>query len=178
MSAKQPADYLLSKKKASIRTVPICMDAEVADEYATLLVQVELKKAELRTYEGDKRIERELEDLEAQLLEAKDRAREQTIVFKFRSLGRQAYEDLVQEHPATKKQVDDAKKEGLGGQGFNVETFPIALIAACIIEPKLNEDDVKGMWNSDEWNSAELSLLWECALGVNSQRRVMELGKD
>lgn len=180
MSQAKPLtfDYLRSKKKPVTTTVPICMDSEVADRYARLQIRVELKRTQLAMDPNDRELRREVEDLQAQFEQAEAEVEKLTVRFKFKSLGRQAYDDLIKMHPPTKAQIAEAKEKGYATQQWNIETFPMALITVCCIEPDLTDENVKEMFTSDDWNEAELTMLWEAALNVNSQRRIVDLGKD
>jgi len=98
----------------------------------------------------------------------------------FRGIGRARYDALQERHPPTAEQQLKTKQQ-LGTDdklAWNPDTFPPALIAACLVEPKLTEEEVQRLWISDEWNQAELATLITTALEVNSTRRTVELGKD
>ena len=60
---------------------------------------------------------------------------------------------------------------------FNSDTYPRALIAACIIEPEVTENDCLEWLDDDTWNEAEIEALFTAAMEANTQRRVLDLGK-
>ena len=91
------------------------------------------------------------------------------------SIGRKRYEALMQEHKPTRQQNAEAQKETGEDAPYNVDTFPIALIAACSVEPVMTDEQVQQIW--DEWNSAEVMDLFFAALEVTTARR-QGLGKE
>ena len=93
-----------------------------------------------------------------------------TVELRFRSIGRKRYDELVRAHPPT-----DEQKAEAADVPYDVESFSVALIAASCIEPKMTEAEVTEL--ADEWNVAEFMQLWMASLEVNTQRRVVELGK-
>lgn len=92
-----------------------------------------------------------------------------TITFVFQSLGRALYDALVNEHPP----VDDDTSRWI----WDPETFPAALISACLVEPKLTVDEVTQLRRSPAWTSAEFDALFTAAHAVNTENRLTSLGK-
>ncbi len=174
-----PWDRVKSKKKPVTRRVPIALDSDWADELDE--AKARLTKAQARL---DVRTSPTKEDY-AELAEAQEavdaleaRREDCAIEFVFRSIGRPAFEDLVGEHPATKAQKEQAKKEGNDDLTWNPETFPQALVHASLVSPEnMSEEDVTEMWDSPDWNQAELISLFYGALEVNQSRRMIEVGK-
>lgn len=101
---------------------------------------------------------------------------DESVTLRFRSIGRRNYDALIGAHPATEQQKADAKATGAGEPPYDADTFAPALVAASCIEPVMTLDQVRELW--DEWNTAEVLDLWVAALEVNTQRRVVDLGKD
>jgi hypothetical protein len=81
------------------------------------------------------------------------------ITFKYRSLGAQEYDKLVDAHPPTTEQKID-------GASFNVNTFAPALISKVCFEPELSYDDAKALWDSPDWNRGELMHLFGEAMNL------------
>lgn len=166
------------RKKPAVITVPIAMDGEFADEYnAAYNALTEAKEAavdEPRNKTLQAAVASAQEAVDALLPEVED----QIVEFQFRSIGRRKFEDLVDACPATKAQKTEAIKKGQEEPGWNLETFPPTLIAAAIVSPEMDEEDAFEMWDSDDWNQAELVQLFLAALSVNQQRKVVELGKE
>ncbi len=87
-----------------------------------------------------------------------------TVVLRFRAVGHKRYKALLDAHPPT-----DEQKQDENHPPYNSETFPIALIAASCVEPRMTEEQVQEL--DDEWNTSELVPLWLAAIEVNTQRR-------
>lgn len=175
MARPMPLDHLKSRKKPVTKRVPIVLDSDIADAYE------EAKAA----YEEAKRLDsvRSTDDTrsalvvaEEKLEEARALAEENTAEFVLRSIGRKPFELLVDEHPPTEKQKAEAKKAG-SEINWNADTFPPALVAACLVEPQMSADDVLEMWDSPDWNQAELLSLFFGAMDANQNRRMIDLGK-
>ena len=177
---RRPAtfDHLRSKKKPITRSVAICSDSDLQDAWDLLQMQVTNARSTL-TFRDDEQTQRELDDLLAQVEEMKPQVEEATLTFRFRSLSRKKYDELQSAHLPTPAQIQEAKDSGLGIPAVNTDSFPPALIAASCVEPEMTLDDAKSLWEDDEnWSQGELTMLYEVAIAVNQQRRVIDLGKD
>jgi hypothetical protein len=171
-------DHLL-KKRAATKTVEVVLDPDAARAVHEAEDRVNRAEARVRVTPDDPAAQEalwaareQLEGLRAQA--AKD---DVVVTLRFRSIGRHAYDDLIRQHPPTPDQQDEAKEAG-GTLNFNPETFPPAVVAACLEEPRLSVDEVTEMWESAEWNQAELAELFSAAVDVNSRRETLDLGKD
>lgn len=78
-----------------------------------------------------------------------------------RAIGREAYDKLVTACPAS---VADRAK----GETYDQAKFAPLLLARCVIDPEMTEVEWRNIWNSDEWNRAELGELFFAAVGVCS----------
>jgi hypothetical protein len=99
---------------------------------------------------------------------------EKTVTFRFKALSRDRYERLLATHQPTKEQR--ARTTALGGfLQWNPDTFPPALMAACLVDPDdLTADDVQAMFVDDEWNQAELEALFSAALSACINRHAVQ----
>lgn len=186
-------DHLRSTKRAPESKVPLCSDVEIADAFTRAkvtetLAREALTQAKAATPRKAKAVtdaQRALDDAEAALTEAREAAEQVTNTFRFRAIGRKRYEALKLEHPPTDKQIEQAEKDGEPVE-WNVDTFPQAIVAACMVDittgagetfPPLDEDGTKALWDDDAWTTDDLVILWNAALFVNHQSRVLDLGK-
>lgn len=96
---------------------------------------------------------------------------------RFQAIGRKRWEGLVAEHRPTDAQKAEFRQDQLDRGvapgmlkvlGWNVETFPIEAIAACLVEPELTVVDVRRLWDDDTWSSAELGELFAAAVLCNT----------
>lgn len=108
-----------------------------------------------------------------------------------RSIGRMRYDKLIGEHPPTGEQNDQHTKDHGVEAPYNVETFSVALVAACLVAAVLDpircadsewdelyDETVEQvqMW-ADTWNSMEFASLWTAALSANTASHIKLVGK-
>lgn len=171
-------DRLRSSKKPTTKVVELVLDPEGADEYGQVSSEVTMLELRLRSNPEDPDVAAELRDAKDKQAEIRQRLidEEAVVSFTFKSIGREAYDSMLDFHKATKDQRDEARAAGAQAT-FNPDTFPPALVSASLAEPKLTVDEVEQLWKDPNWNAAELGLLFNTALEVNSSRRVVDLGK-
>jgi len=149
---------ILAAKKRIVKTVQIQLDSGIA------LRLEELQEQRAQAVRDDRRMNRNplAPGIERQIEELTEQARDTVVEFKFGSIGRAAFEKLMRAH----KPDQEDKKEG---SVFNTKTFPPILVAATSIEPEINEEQAKQMFNSPEWNQGELLKLFTAAMLANSE---------
>lgn len=181
----QPLTFeeLVSRKKPATVTVPVALDPDLAGELedARRARDLAAVKAEARPNDSD--AQARLWETEEAYDRLMARMEEEGVVVHFvlRAIGRATYDALQDAHPPTQEQRNKAKRLGLDASGalaWNPETFPAALVAASLVEPKLSEAEMQALWADDNWNQAELSELFAAAVKVSGTRRTVELGKD
>lgn len=170
-------DHLRSRKKPVIERVPIVLDTELADRLEAAKTEYEAARTSFEARATDASRERFIAAEDAYEA-AKTEAEDNVAVFVFRGIGRRPFDDLVDAHLPTKEQKERAKREGSGDITWNPESFPPALVSAASVEPKLSVEEAQEIWESPEWNQAEIMAVFFGALNANSQRRITELGKD
>lgn len=177
MTQRATVEDILSKKKPLVRVVTVVLDGEIADMW--IQVTEDLAKArrdqEFGATPARERALATAEDAyEAAEAEYESAAREMVV----RSIGRPAFNKLADKHPATKEQKADVRKQNPGAElRFNPESFPQALLAASLIDPRMTEKQVEKLFSNDAYNDAELNTLIGAALEVNQSNRVVSLGK-
>lgn len=149
-------DHLL-KKDAVEQRVTIVTSAEAQERLESALAALDIS--------DEASLPAARDELEA----ARSAVDEATVTVRLRSMGRLAYERLLDAHPAPPEQIAAAKAKGETPMPYNADTFPPALIAASMVEPELSEADARQLW--DEWNGGEASELFMAALTVNTSRR-------
>lgn len=181
MSERPPAfDHLRSAKKPATRKVSLCLDPDLGGEYEEAIVAADSARDALKNDPDAKQLpelRRAVEDADALVAELREQVEPVTQVFTFRSMGRKKFENLMLEHPATQPQKDAAVARNEGEPQWNEDTFPQALVAGSLADPPLTFDQVKILFDDDEWSGPELLTLWTTALAVNQSRRVLDLGK-
>jgi hypothetical protein len=110
----------------------------------------------------------------------------ETVNYVIKGLGRPDFDALRGKHPPTKAQRDEFRKAALaagmashqvGELTYNSDTFPSALLAACIVSPTTTVDEAQALWNSDEVSDGELADLFGTALALCTRNQVNVLGK-
>jgi hypothetical protein len=168
------ADHL-KKKQPATKTVEVVVDPDAARAVRDAELKLEVAEARLRVAPDDDAqaaawaAKADLDSLRAQAA-----ADDAVVAVRFRSIGHHGYDALVRAHPPTADQVAEAKAAG-GELTFNADTFPPALVAAALEEPKLTLAEVTELWESPDWNQAELASLFTAAVEVNSSRLTLDL---
>jgi len=164
---KQTLADIQKKKKAVTKTVAIQIDGEVANKIAALRsLHTAARDADRLSNDSDT-----APKIQTQIDKLLKKAEKSIVVFTFKSIGRLNYDKLVSEHPPTK----EAKKEGAD---FNAETFPPALISAACTDPEIALEEAVDMFDSSDWNNAELRALFFGALEVNTETGEIPLSKS
>lgn len=176
-SRKKPADRLKKRKKPEI-TLRICLDDDLVQEVEDLEAELELAKFN----------KADTAEIESRLEDATARRDAETEVLTLRSIGRIAFRDLKREHPPTDEQVAEWQKAhatpdptdpkvmipATSVPEFDTDTFPPALIAACLVPPWTPEE-VEDL--TEDWNDSEFMQLWASAMAVCNVSRIGGWGK-
>lgn len=179
MTRPATADHLKSRKQPATKTVEVVLDPALAEEVREAERRRDDAERRLTVRPDDDQVQSELWAVTADLEALRARAvnEDAVVAVRFRSIGRHAWDDLIRTHAPTEEQVTEAKAAGMTELNFNSETFPPAVVAASLDEPKLSADEVAAIWESPEWNQAELGILFAAALEVNNSRHTLDLGK-
>lgn len=74
----------------------------------------------------------------------------------FQAVSYKELDKLQAKHPPTAEQR-------MHGAAFNRDTFPPALVAACLTDPEMTYNEARDLWESDEWTTGELNALFDVA---------------
>jgi hypothetical protein len=173
-------DHLKSMKKPVTRTLHLCLDSELGEEYSE--AKQALRYAEMEVQSGTM----DENGAQARFKEAQDRynkaeqaATERSVKFVFRNIGRKRYEEILLDNQPTDAQKE--KVEAMGQDPDNLEwdpdQFPPKLIAASMAEPDFTEEQILEIWNDPDWSPAELGALFSTAQQVQFYASVIDLGK-
>ena len=177
-------DNLRKKKKPHYKEVAILLDpnlGDAVDEIRAEILAIEkgmiihatrsnktLSEAEL------KKIDKDLKEANKRLEEAENLMYEASIVFKFKSIGRRAMDDLLTSNLPTKAQIADARTEGNTDLQYNPDTFPQALISASCVSPAMGLEEVQELWDDEGWTTTELLTLFTAAQEANQDFRSLD----
>lgn len=173
---------LLKRKRRTVK-VPFAVDANDAPEVERLRREVEVARLRAEKPDPTDHDRARLADAEKALDDLL--ASTPLMVFHLQAIGVAANEKLMAKHPPTDEQkaevtkaqadagVDEAKRQSLG---FNSDTYPPALIAACckrIVTPdgEIPGDDVTPdllaeMFDDPAWTATDQQLLLMSAMEV------------
>lgn len=190
---KQSLDHLRSKKKPVSKTIYIAGDSELAaelEEQGGVVFKTELQ---VLRRPADEELAGRLASEQQKYEELLNQVRESSIKFRVQSIGRKKMEKLVAQHPPTEEDIEEIKKtrEFAESQGspeqvkklkeavidWSPRTFPIALVAKCVVEPELTEQELLEWLTDETWNESEIQELFTAAMEVNMTHRVVSLGK-
>lgn len=159
--------YSLLKSKKGHREVthPIITDDDAAA--ALRLAEEQLRRARIAGSDAD------VAAAQATYDEAEQAVRDSVLLLRLRALprkGDRSFAALKAEHPPTPD--DDVRVQEASGNPkdkavWHTDTFAPALVAACLIEPKITVEQAAEM--AEDWNEAEWSGLYLAALNVNQQ---------
>lgn len=168
-SGKRPEtfDHLRSSKKPVSRKVPVCLDDEAV--FAVAQAREAVEEAKLTNHGA---VSAELQD---RLATAEAALEEATVYFKFRSIGRKRYEELIAMAPPSDELIEDHKNRELPEPAYDAEVLAPILIAEACYEPVMTPEQVQELL--DEWNINETLPLWTAALEVCTANRISQLGK-
>lgn len=159
MTAKRKpttVDDLLAEITAREKTVRILLRQDLLAEHARLdgeLVEaLNVDARENRDPQGPALAKR-LVEFEAEIESAK---RE----FRFRSIGKRAWADLLAKHPPTREQAKTNIR-----LDHNPETFPLVAIEASCVEPVMTLEQVAKL--EDALNLFQFEMLWGACLDAN-----------
>lgn len=172
---KPQADEIIRLRKPNEKSVEILLEPTLKEaieqkqaevDYA---VRMEGRKGKTLNTKGAAALQEELDKLI-------DEAQSETVTFRFRDIGRKRLDALVLAHPPTDEMKQQWKDEGNAGVlGYNLETFPPALIAATAIEPEISLADAQRI--CDEWGGGDIEALFYGALAACKERTSIPLSK-
>lgn len=121
-----------------------------------------------------------LDDLRAALEDAQAALHAATTRYKFRALGRAAWEELKSRHEPTDEDHANAQ-EATGKEDaradYHMESLAPELVQIACVSPRLTAEQVDEIFNGDTWNDAEIALLFQTALIAQVTSRKNPVGR-
>lgn len=99
--------------------------------------------------------------LRDELAAIEQRMRDAQVTFVFTAIGDRASSDLLAAHPSPK---DD---KGADKYAWNPQTYPVALVAAACVDPKMTVADVEALF--DRCNLDQRNTLFGAAFAANNR---------
>lgn len=175
VSDKPTIEEIRRRKKPNEKSVEILLEPILKSKIEEKEKEVDrLARLEQR---GKKDLsQRAAADIQAELDALLDEARSESVTFIFRDIGRKRLDKLVLAHPPTDEQKQLWKDEGNPGTlGYNLETFPAALIAATCVDPEMSEEDAIAI--CEEWGGGDIEALFFTAMAACKERTSIPLSK-
>ncbi|MFJ2579964.1 hypothetical protein [Kitasatospora aureofaciens] len=104
----------------------------------------------------------------AALRDANQAAEASRVEIVLEAVSHRTYQELRAAHPATREQIDEAKRLGTGEPAFDADQFAPALVHAQITSPRPESgEEFDAFWA--ELSDGQLRRLWDAALAVQLQ---------
>lgn len=146
-------DEFLATAAPRTITVPVCSRGDLVDEHDALQERLNAMPSDSLVGTGSEgaAVAGRISELEAEIERC-------TLQVKVRSIGNRAWADLKARHYPSKEE----RQQGLD---VHMVTFPVAAVAASVVEPELTATQVEQM--SERLPTGEWMKLWTAVLGVN-----------
>lgn len=156
---KKDVKKLIRAAKRAVRRVPVCLRADLVDEYETLEAQLNKAKAAAEdSLGGDPRVA----ELTARLEELRAEMGEATVEFVIRALPEKQFTKVLTEHPPREGDKRDAV------MGWNIDDVVEQLIRRGTEEPNLDDEDWQILLE-ETLNRATYAQLTNAAWSVNDK---------
>lgn len=181
-------DKIVSTKTAARETVSLIMDRAWGQRLGEVQLRHGILQEQVQRSPGDTALLAEIEELTTEIEQLTAEKPDKVCDFVFRSIAPGRYERLVNAHPPTQQQRQRAAKRGQQ-VAFNEDTFPQALVKACLVSPRLTSEQVDEMWQAgtdsddpddpdapvgERFSSGELAALFQTAQVANVGRPRVE----
>ncbi|MFF7610748.1 hypothetical protein [Streptomyces lavendulae] len=145
---------ILKDARPRERTVKVCIAGDLAGEIERLEDELrEVSEDWQPTSIADSHPGRAISQ---RIAELREQIRGSEVPFLLRYIGDEAYSSLLAAHPSQNPREE----------AFDSVTFPRALIAACTVDPAMNEDEVKALF--EILNQGEIKKLFDAAWDVHN----------
>lgn len=187
----------IGTKKAVTVPHQICLDSHLADQLSEAVREMDMARVVAEADpENTARYDTYMQKRKA-VEEMRTRARPFVQMVALRGINPIEWEKLKDEHPA-----DDAVREKLRSEGirekdmpaWHPQNFPPVAIARCAVIadedgamvlddddqpiPAWSLDEMKAMFESDQWSTGELLTMFYAVVEANNAHKVADLGKD
>lgn len=149
-------DEIIAKAAPRTREVQVCLDPGLITAHEAAVLDLQQAMAEDDGLVGSDAVRtaaERVEEVERQIDQA-------THTFVLRSVSRREWADLLAKYPPSAEQRR-------AGHDADPDRFPVAAVAACLVEPALSEQQVRKLAESDAMTFGEWQKLWLAALTLN-----------
>jgi hypothetical protein len=119
------------------------------------------------------RIQRDLDEL-------LQRAADEAEIYMVIALPGEKFDDIKRQHPPSEEQMASYREQvktvpWTVPPEMNPATMGADLLVACLVEPKMSEDEIRDMWR--QLSKGEQNQLWNLALGVQVEGASLPLSR-
>lgn len=142
-----------AKFVAREKSVTLITDGGLLAEHEDLVAQLEAALVQERNSLAD---DGGVRDLAEQVQDLERRIAESRVTLRLRGIGRNQFRRLLDAHESD-------------GEPFNPETFPVALVAACSLDPVMSTGDVESLADfitPGQWDTV-FTAAWEACREVD-----------
>jgi hypothetical protein len=157
-------DTLLEESKPASATVRLCLRADLQADWERLDAQL-LKLRQRTSYTLAVEVTAEERALAERIQALEEQMAAATVELRVEALPRKAWRELMMAHQPREGNAADA------GLLVNTDTFFDALVAACLVDPVLSQEQLEKLL--DKLSSYQFDKLTDAAWGVN--RRDVEV---
>lgn len=148
---------LAAAKRPVTKRVRLVLDPDVAGALERAEEALDRARADREARPDDVESAEAFETAQREVEAAREVADSSVAEFVFRAVGQSRYDELLAAHPPTPAHQAQQRRHVPEAPPleWNPDTFPPALVAACLVEPALTEEQVADLWASEDWNQAE-----------------------
>lgn len=161
-------ERLLARTRPSL-AVSVRVEQDPAADAELAAARAESRQANLRERDD------EIAEVQARVDAAQAAVDAGFVRFTVSAVAPAELEALVAAHPPTDEQQAQVKKRGAQALEWNPDTFPAAVLAACV-DSDMSETDWTSFLRDGPIGAGEVSVLWRAALAVNDRAPDVHVG--
>lgn len=149
-------DAIIAEAAPRTREVQVCLNAGLVTAHEEAVQDLQKAMDDDDGLVGSDAVRaaaKRVQDIEKQLEAA-------TYTFRLRAVSRKTWADLLAKYPPS-------AEHRRAGHDADPDRFPVAAVAACLVEPQLTEDQVRRLAESDAMTFGEWQKLWLAVMALN-----------
>ena len=156
-----------ARKQPRTTTVPLALDDDdTLDQLDAARSALRVAERAARANVADGAAQERLAEAQERVEAAVEAAREHVVEFTVRSIGRAAFNLILNEHPIEEGEETGPKADEQAAQ----------VLAACLVEPAMSIEEAREFVSGPEWSTGEVHQVVAACHMVNTQVRRVNLG--
>ncbi len=156
------AAEIRKRKRPATVSLRLLLDGALRTEYDRLVAAAAVAER-LAAKTNDRQVHIRRDELAAQVTELGEKMLDEQTTFVFSAIPRRDFNDLMADAQPPRPEDDDADLP------FDSSKFVPALLSACAVEPKIDEEFAAEIYN--EWSDGEVTALFNAAYRANKEVR-------